>query len=78
MNPDVGLEELASTPPTPENIDHVPVPTVGVLAASVVLVWPHKVWLTPAFEVDGFLGKLIDTSSVEGVQVELVMVHLKT
>ena len=30
-------------PPVPETILHVPVPTVGVFAARVVLVSPHKV-----------------------------------
>ena len=32
----------AKLPPTPDIIDHVPVPTNGVLAAKVVLVTPHK------------------------------------
>jgi hypothetical protein len=37
----VGLVGVVTVPPVPDTIDHAPVPTAGVLAASVTLVRPH-------------------------------------
>ena len=48
-----------------------------MLPLNEVEVTPHRVWLGPAFAGVGFFGKAITTSSVEGVQVELVMVQRK-
>jgi hypothetical protein len=36
-----GLAAFPKLPPTPDTIDHVPVPTVGELAASTTLVSPQ-------------------------------------
>ena len=52
-----GLLSDAILPPVPDTMLHDPVPTVGELAASVVLVLPHieaPVWSGPAFAIVGF------------------------
>ena len=48
---DVGLEAVVTVPPVPLMILHTPIPTVGVLAASVTDVSSHvaiAVWSMPA------------------------------
>jgi hypothetical protein len=77
----VGLDGSVMDPPDPLTMLHEPVPAVGVLPASVVLVTPHMadpVWSVPAFATVGLWVKLIVTSSLEAVQGELVMVQRKT
>ena len=81
VNAEVGLDAVVIDPPEPEIILHAPVPIVGVLPASVVEVNPHMlapVWSAPAAEVVGFCWNVIVTSSVEFVQGELEVVHLRT
>ena len=41
LNVEVGLEAFANDPPAPLIMLHAPVPTIGVLAASVIVVNPH-------------------------------------
>ena len=62
--------------PPPETNDHVPFPTEGLLAFSVVVV-EQIVWFAPAFAVVGIALTLIETVLVEAGQVPLVIVHLK-
>ena len=51
----VGLEAVPKLPPVPLTMLHPPVPTVGVLAANVVLVTPQRFnWSGPALDVVGF------------------------
>ena len=60
----------------PDTTVHAPTPTVGLLAARVVLVSPHKFnWSGPAAAVVGLSGNEITTSSVDAEQGELLMVQ---
>ena len=55
LNELVGLEAVPKLPPVPLTILHAPVPTVGVFAASAVLVTPQRFnWSEPALDVVGF------------------------
>ena len=73
---ELALEKL---PPVPLTMLQAPVPIVGVLAASVVLVTPHKLlWSIPALAAVGSLLKVMLTSSLLDAQGALLMVHLKT
>lgn len=75
---EVGDAALEKEPPAPLTIVHAPVPAVGVFAAKVAEVCPHKLsWSDPAAAVVGFLGKEIATSLEEDVQGELLIVHRK-
>ena len=75
---EVGLEGVVTVPPAPLWILHAPVPFVGVFAAKVVLVTPHRlVWSAPAAAVVGVALTDITTSSVEAVHGELEIVHLR-
>jgi hypothetical protein len=74
VTPDVGEEGVVIVA-VPETTDHKPVPTLGVLAASVVVVEPpHRVWSGPAFAI---LTNVIFTSSVEAVHGEFDIVQRK-
>ena len=74
-----GLVFRLNEPPAPEIIVQVPVPLVGVFAARVVLVTPHKLtWSAPAFAVVGLLLKVIVTSSVLATHGALAIVQRKT
>ena len=42
MNAEVGLDGVVTDPPAPLTMLHAPVPTVGVFAAKVAEVTPHK------------------------------------
>ena len=53
---------------------HVPVPEVGVLPASVVVV-EHNVWSGPALEVVGGAFLRTITVSLDGAQLPLLIVH---
>jgi len=77
----VALVGVVMLPPVPDTMLQAPVPIVGVLPASVVLVSPHigaPVWSDPALAVVGFCWKVIVTSSVDAVHGGLLMVHLST
>ncbi len=56
--------------------DQAPVPTVGLLAAMVNVLVLHCAISAPAFEVVGKALLVITTSSVELVQLPLLIVHL--
>ena len=72
---ELALEKL---PPVPLTMLQAPVPIAGALAASVVLVTPHKLlWSIPALAVVGLLLKVMLTSSLLDAQGALLMVHLK-
>jgi len=73
--PDV-LEEGVVMEAVPLTRLHAPVPIVGAVAFMVKLPLLQFVISVPALDVDGFLLKVITTSSVE-VQGALVIVHLK-
>ena len=74
-----GLVLRVKLPPTPEIIVHVPLPLVGVFAAKVVLVTPHKlIWSAPAFAVVGLLLKVIVTSSVLATHGAFAIVQRNT
>ena len=74
------IEELAAvgefTVPPPEITDQVPVPVVGLVAASVALV-AQSVWGSPALAVLGLASTLIATVLVEAGQVPLETDHMK-
>jgi hypothetical protein len=77
----VGLLGVATVPPVPDTIVHAPVPITGVLAARVTVVRPHvaaPVWSGPALAIVGVWLKVILTSSLDGAQGVLVIVHLRT
>jgi hypothetical protein len=59
----------------PDMIVQVPVPTDGVLAASVMATLPHEVWSAPALAVVGAALLVNTTSSAEAVQGALLMVQ---
>lgn len=72
---DVGEDAVVMFPPAPEMIDHEPVPTVGVFAASAVEV-PQTEISDPAAAAVGGALKVTFTASVEGVHVvPFVTVH---
>ena len=64
----------AVTEALPAMTVHKPVPTVGVLPASVA-VGPHTVWSAPAFAVVGDSSLMIVTVSFDGGQMPLPIVH---
>ena len=64
----------AVTEALPAMTVHKPVPTVGVLPASVA-VGPHTVWSAPAFAVVGDSSLMIVTVSFDGGQMPLLIVH---
>ena len=75
----LGLVFNEKLPPAPLIIVQVPVPTVGVLPASVADVTPQRlVWSGPAAAVVGLLLNVIVTSSVLAVQGAFAIVHLST
>jgi hypothetical protein len=82
LNVEVGLAALPKLPPVPLWTLHIPVPTLGVLAARVTEVWPQvaaPIWSGPAFEGEVLLGlKVICTSSVLAVQGAFVTVQRRT
>ena len=63
--------------PVPLTSVHVPLPTVGVLPAKVVLS-AQMVWFVPASAGVGSSSLVIVTSSKEGGHTPLVIVHLNT
>ena len=69
---DVGVVKI----PVPATTVHNPVPTVGVLPASVPEVIQIN-WSIPAFDAVGGVLRKIVMSSVEGVHTPLEMVHRK-
>ena len=69
-------DEGVVTVAVPEITDHIPVPTAGVFPASVAVVILHRFWSDPAAAVVGGAAMLMTTSSVDGVQDPLDMVHL--
>ena len=75
VTPDVALPEVVIVA-VPDTKVHAPVPVVGALPAKVVLV-AHIVWSTPALDVVGAADLVMITSSVDAVQGELLIVHLK-
>lgn len=75
VTPDVGLPGVV-TEALPAITVHVPVPTVGVLPASVAAV-AHTVWSGPAFEVVGDASLVIVTVSADDGHVALLIVHTK-
>ena len=72
----VGEVAVTKDPPAPDTTLHEPVPIVGALAAMVVEV-PQSTWSGPAAATVGDSTSVTATSSVEGVQDPLEMVHLK-
>ena len=81
LNVDVGLDAFPKLPPDPLTMLQLPVPTLGVLPASVVDVSPHilaPVWSGPALAVVGDCSNVIVTLSVEDVQGEFAIVHFNT
>jgi hypothetical protein len=64
------------TVPLPDNTDHAPVPTAGVLAESVVEE-THMALSLPASAMVGMSLLVMITSSVDGVHDPVVMLHLK-
>jgi hypothetical protein len=81
LNALVGFDGVVIDPPDPLTVLHDPVPAVGVLPASVVLVRLQSVdpvWSVPAFAVVGFWLKVTVTSSVEAVQGGLLIVQRNT
>ena len=76
VTPDVGDEGVVTTA-EPDTTVQSPVPTVGVLPASVAVVVLHKDWSGPAAAVVGVALTEITTSSEEAVQGRLEMVQRK-
>jgi hypothetical protein len=74
VTPEVGDAGVV-TVAVPDTTDHAPVPLVGVLPARVAVV-PHTDWSAPALAV-GAAVLTMTTSSVDGVQPEPLIVHLK-
>ena len=67
-------------PPVPLMILHAPVPTIGVLAASVTVVIPQvvePVWSVPAAATVG-AALLVSVTSLNELQVPLTIVHRNT
>jgi hypothetical protein len=60
----------------PATTVHVPLPTPGVLPASVVVVTLHNVWSAPAAARLAGAAILMTTSSIEAAQGALLIVHL--
>jgi len=62
----------------PETIDHAPVPTTGLFAASVTLaVDVQSAWSGPAADTVGTAVFVSTTSSVDAAQGAFEIVHLK-
>jgi hypothetical protein len=74
VTPDVG-EDGVVTEAVPDITDQLPVPTVGVFPARVVVVVLHKFWLDPALAVVGNAWFVIVTSSSKLMQDPLEIVH---
>lgn len=72
----IGLNALVNVQ-LPLTFDHIPVPTVGVFAASVVLVTEQSCWSLPAMAFVIEPACIITTVSLEEVQGELDIVHTK-
>jgi hypothetical protein len=75
VTPDVGLAGVVMVA-VPVTTVHAPVPLVGVLPARVAVA-AHTVWSAPALEAVSPPLTLMITSSVDDVQGELLIVHLK-
>ena len=75
LTPDVG-EFGAVTTPEPAMIDQAPVPTSGVLPASVAVA-AQTSWSEPAAAAVGGSSRMIVMSSVESAQVPLLIVQRK-
>ena len=73
VTPDVG-ELGVVTVAVPAVTVHIPIPTVGALAASAA-VGLQMVWSAPAADVVGSWSTLIVIASVLGGQVPLLIVH---
>ena len=72
----VGLEALLNVQ-LPLTFDHAPVPTVGVLAASVVLVTEQSCWSLPALAMVIEPACVITTVSFDEEHGEFDIVHTK-
>jgi hypothetical protein len=75
VTPDIALVGVVMVA-VPVTTVHAPVPLVGVLPARVAVA-AHTVWSAPALEAVSPPLTLMITSSVEDVQGELLIVHLK-
>ena len=73
VTPEVGLPG-AVTEALPAITVQAPVPTVGVLPASVAVV-PQTVWSDPAFDVVGVSSRVMFTVSRVVGQTPLVIIH---
>ena len=74
VTPDVGDDGVVTTA-EPDTTVQSPVPAVGVLPASVVVVELHKDWSGPAAAVVGVALTEITTSSLDAVHGELDIVQ---
>jgi hypothetical protein len=75
VTPEIGLVGVV-TVAVPDITVQAPVPTVAVFPARVAVA-AQTAWSEPAAEVVGAAFLVMTTSSVEAVQGELLMVHLK-
>jgi hypothetical protein len=69
-----GEDGVVTVPPDPETMDHVPDPLEGVFAERATEV-PQRLWSDPAAGVLRGLDREIVMSSVEGLQIPLVIVQ---
>lgn len=67
LNVEVGLDGFTMVPPVPDTMLQDPVPTLGALAARVVVV-AQSIWLGPALAIVEGAVKVITTSSAVSVQ----------
>ena len=67
---------LLKFPVPPEIMLQAPVPILGMFAANVALLTPHKFWSDPAFAVLGFCGNEILTLSEDAPQLVVLIVQL--
>ena len=75
---ELAADAFEKLPPVPLTMLQLPVPTLGVLAASVVLLLPQIVCAVPASAVLGFLGKAIMSESADEAHGALEMVQNNT